>query len=68
MPILQAVNEFNDFCNASIKEPLLSRIGRVIDALKRSAAPLRASTSEKVRAIGKLFEDRVAFRFDVVLT
>jgi hypothetical protein len=64
LPILAAVNEFNDFCNKSTTEPLLSRIGLAVGALKISAATLRASASRKVQAIGTSFEASIATRFD----
>ena len=63
MPVLSAINQWNDFCNKSITEPLLSRFNIARRALNDAALPLKTSTFERVRSIGASFEAAVDKRF-----
>ena len=68
LPILKAINDFNDFCNRSTTEPLLSRVDLAVNALKSTARPLSSSAFTRVRDIGRAFEESVDERFKSWLT
>jgi hypothetical protein len=63
LPVLEGVAKFGDFCNLSIVQPVLSRLGMALSALKGSATPLRSSVHQRVRRIGLKFEESVERRF-----